>query len=111
MTKSVLITGANGGIGQALCQIFKDAGYFVIATDVVIGSCICDAFIEADLEVFCADLQYREAFFSNVREYLQSKGLFALINNAAIQILGKTEKIEIEDWQKTLNINLTAPFY
>ena len=29
----VLITGATGGIGQALVRTFTDAGYAVIATD------------------------------------------------------------------------------
>lgn len=110
MSKSVLITGANGGIGQALCQTFKEAGYFVIATDRVSGSCICDAFIKADMEALCTDSQFREVFFTEVRGYLQEQNLFALVNNAAVQILGKTEDIQVEDWQKTLNVNLVAPF-
>ena len=35
MQKNVLITGANGGIGKALCKTFVEAGYFVIASDKV----------------------------------------------------------------------------
>jgi NAD(P)-dependent dehydrogenase (short-subunit alcohol dehydrogenase family) len=110
MSKAVLITGANGGIGQALCQTFKEAGYFVIASDRVFGACICDDFIPADVEALCTDSQYREDILNKVRHYLPEEGLFGLINNAAIQILGKTEEIQVEQWQRTLDTNLVAPF-
>lgn len=110
MSQAVLITGANGGIGQALCQSFKEAGYVVIASDRVAGNCVCDAFIQADVEVFCTDSQYREDILSKVRYYLPDSGMFGLINNAAIQILGKTEEIQVEQWHHTLNTNLVAPF-
>ncbi|MEB3179502.1 MAG: SDR family oxidoreductase [Nostocaceae cyanobacterium] len=110
MSKAVLITGANGGIGQALCQTFQEAGYFVIASDRVSGSCVCDAFIQADVEALCTDAQYRADILSKVRHYLPDSGLFGLINNAAIQILGKTEEIQIDQWHKTLDTNLVAPF-
>lgn len=110
MSKAVLITGANGGIGQALCQTFKETGYFVVASDKVSGSCVCDVFIQADVEVLCTDSQYREDILSKVRYYLPDEGLFGLINNAAIQILGKTEEIQVEQWHRTLDTNLVAPF-
>jgi NADP-dependent 3-hydroxy acid dehydrogenase YdfG len=29
----VIITGANGGIGTALAEVYKDAGYKIIAID------------------------------------------------------------------------------
>lgn len=110
MPKAVLITGANGGIGQALCQTFQEAGYSVIASDQFPGDCLCDAFIQADMETLCTDSQYREDTLSKVRHYLLKRELVGLINNAAIQILGKTEAIEIEHWQRTLNTNLVSPF-
>jgi NAD(P)-dependent dehydrogenase (short-subunit alcohol dehydrogenase family) len=110
MSKAVLITGANGGIGQALCQTFKEANYFVIASDKVSGCCVCDDFIQADVEALCTDSQYREDILSKVRNYLPESGLFGLVNNAAIQILGKTEEIQVEQWHRTLDTNLVAPF-
>jgi NAD(P)-dependent dehydrogenase (short-subunit alcohol dehydrogenase family) len=110
MSKAVLITGANGGIGQALCKTFKESGYFVLASDKVTGSCICDVFIPADMVSVCTDPQYRADLLNKVREALPAAGLLGLINNAAIQILGKTEQVQIEDLYKTLNTNLIAPF-
>lgn len=110
MQKNVLITGANGGIGKALCKTFVEAGYFVIASDKVVGDCVCDIFIQADIEVLSSNSEYRNSIFAKVREYLNNQGLFGLINNAAIQILGKTEEVQIEHWRQTLDINLIAPF-
>lgn len=106
----MLITGANGGIGKALCKTFIEAGYFVIASDKVAGDCLCDAFIQADIEVLSNNVEYRNNIFAKVHDYLNDQGLFGLINNAAIQILGKTEDVQVEHWQQTLDINLIAPF-
>ena len=110
MQKNVLITGANGGIGKALCKTFVEAGYFVIASDKVAGDCVCDIFIQADIEALSSNSEYRNDILAKVREYLNNQGLFGLINNAAIQILGRTEEIQIEHWRQTLDINLIAPF-
>ena len=109
MQKNVFITGANGGIGKALCKTFVEAGYFVIASDKVAGDCVCDVFIQADIEVL-SNSEYRNAIFAKVHDHLNDQGLFGLINNAAIQILGKTEEVQVEHWQQTLDINLIAPF-
>ena len=110
MPKSVLITGANGGIGKALCKVFADAGYFVIASDQITGDCACDVFIQANIETLCIDPEYRANIFAQVRGYLSEQGLVALVNNAAVQILGKTEEIQVEQWRRTLDTNLIAPF-
>ncbi|MBD2664822.1 hypothetical protein B6N60_04094 [Richelia sinica FACHB-800] len=110
MPKNVLITGANGGIGKALCRSFKETGYFVIASDLVAGSCICDVFIQADIQALCTNLKYQTDFLDKIRSALGNNGLFALINNAAIQILGSTEEVQINHWRQTLDTNLIAPF-
>jgi NAD(P)-dependent dehydrogenase (short-subunit alcohol dehydrogenase family) len=110
MSASVLITGANGGIGQALCQTFKEAGYFVIALDTVVGDALCDVFLPVDLRSLCREDGYRADTLSKVRHHLPESGLFGLINNAAVQILGHTQDIQLEDWHQTLDVNLIAPF-
>jgi NAD(P)-dependent dehydrogenase (short-subunit alcohol dehydrogenase family) len=110
MPKTVFITGANGGIGKALCKAFFEAGYYVIASDKVNGDCLSDAFIQADIAKICIDSDYRAEIISKIYSYLNGQGLFALINNAATQVLGKTEEIQVEHWNQTLNTNLIAPF-
>jgi len=110
--KFALITGAAGGIGRALVQGFHDAGYRVIATDIVPpAEGPADFFIAADLARTVADEAYAEAVFKQVRDALDGAGLAALVNNAAVQILGGAGQLSRDDWRKTLEVNLLAPFF
>ena len=107
MTKTVLITGANGGIGNALCSSFKNAGYFVIATGrPKIANCDCDHYIQADLSDLVDNSDLLDQFKDNVFSVTQS--LDTLVNNAALQILSSLSDLEIADFRKTLDVNLTA---
>jgi NAD(P)-dependent dehydrogenase (short-subunit alcohol dehydrogenase family) len=108
-----LITGAAGGIGQALVAEFKAAGYRVIATDIVPQRLDWPgvAYLQADLVRMVEDEAHAAAVFDRVREYLAGQGLKALINNAAVQILGGADRLTRQDWDRTLRVNLLAPFF
>lgn len=109
--KKVLITGSSGGIGQALCRVFTERGYLVITLDRVFSDIPSQAFIQADLREICTNSEYRVQVLDSIREHLgKDQGLDALVNNAAVQILKCTEKLTVEDWHQTLDINLVAPF-
>ncbi|MCS7010094.1 MAG: SDR family oxidoreductase [Anaerolineales bacterium] len=109
--KSVLITGASGGIGQALCMEFKKSGYRVIATDVTGRSNLaCDCFLEADLRSLCRDEESLKQFIQDVEANIQDSCLSVLVNNAAVQILNRTTAVSMQDWRDTLDVNLLAPF-
>jgi NAD(P)-dependent dehydrogenase (short-subunit alcohol dehydrogenase family) len=111
MTPTVLVTGAAGGIGRALCQVFKEQGYFVIASDwAVADDLACDDFVVADLKQLCQVADYREQVIQDIRRCLRGQGLNALINNAAMQIVKPTDDLTVEDWHATLDVNLVAPF-
>lgn len=108
--KTALITGALGGIGQALCSEFQKAGYFVIGTDKREGVCACDAFINIDVRELYSRASAREKLVADVRAIVGENGLMVLVNNAATQVLNKTDDIKIDDWDATLETNLIAPF-
>lgn len=110
--KTALITGANGGIGRALVETFRGAGYRVIGTDreAMADHCDCDDFLVADVRTTVEDPAYRRRTFDELRRRVEDRGLDALINNAAAQILGSVEELKVEDWTATLNTNLLAPF-
>lgn len=108
--KTALITGALGGIGQALCTEFKRAGYFVIGTDKRAGQCACDAFINIDIRELYTREDRRKSLVDEVRGIIGQNGLKVLVNNAATQILNRTDDIKISDWDDTLQTNLIAPF-
>ena len=113
MKEYVIITGATGGIGQAMVKTFHESGYGIIATDInpSKGELLCDYFITADLQKTVEDEQYANEIFTQIREYLNGSPLVALINNAALQILGSCDKLSRTDWNTSLNVNLLAPFF
>lgn len=106
---AVVITGANGGIGKALCDTFMAKGYFVVATDM--GSCVCNCneFISCDLNKLVVDELEKDKLKFVFKNILDGKRLKGLVNNAAIQILSDLESLEINDFIATLNVNVTAP--
>ncbi|MGH8577959.1 MAG: SDR family NAD(P)-dependent oxidoreductase, partial [Gammaproteobacteria bacterium] len=118
MAEVALITGAAGGLGRALCRRFGQSGYRVIGLDRVgldrvHGAARCEAFVEADLEALCASPEGLTSVLERIRELLSPMndgGLAVLVNNAACQVLGPVEALSIADWQRSLSVNLLAPF-
>ena len=107
---AAVITGAGGGIGQALCRAFKESGYWVIGLDIISDANHCDAYLPSDLNKYCNSSKYRESVNSKIQKAIGKHRLHVLVNNAAIQIVKPTDKLSIVDWQTTLDINLVAPF-
>lgn len=109
--KTVLVTGALGGIGRAICKRFFEEGWCVLATDCLSKPSDFVAythFFEINLRQFVVDADCRRKAVSELRAVLPH-GLDALVNNAAVQRLGRFADISAEDWQETLDVNLTAP--
>jgi len=107
--KSILITGSNGGIGTAICSLLKAKGYFVIGTDIAEDINNLDAFIKLDIRELALSTTKRERFIVEINRFIGDTNLKALINNAAVQILSGIETLKIEDFKKTIDINLIAP--
>src|SRR3546814_3266313 len=93
--KAGLITGAAGGMGQALVRVFSGAGYTVIGTDLVASppDLPCEYDIACDLRRTVADEAYAKEAFSSIRQALDGRPLAALINNAAVQILESADAL------------------
>lgn len=108
--KTALITGASGGIGQALCLAFRRAGYRVIATDLKGPPEDSDAFVSGDLAEMVADDRLRADFIEELRSAIGGRGLTALVNNAALQVVRSAEDLSLRDWRLSLDTNLLAPF-
>jgi NAD(P)-dependent dehydrogenase (short-subunit alcohol dehydrogenase family) len=108
MAKSVLITGVLGGIGSGLAKAFRDHGYYVIGLDIKeTPPEYCDKFISFDLNLYCSTAEYRNKMQEHFDQEIES--LDVLINNAAVQLLGGIEELSLDDWNHTLNVNLTGP--
>jgi NAD(P)-dependent dehydrogenase (short-subunit alcohol dehydrogenase family) len=108
---SVLITGANGGIGLALCSVFQQSGYYVIATDIQPSAkCDCDLYLSADLSNYISDEEKRNSFRNSILSVNQINPLHCLINNAAVQIVGDATTLKASDALSTFNVNVLTAF-
>lgn len=109
MNPAVLVTGADGGIGQALCRTFAEAGWWVIASDRQATPGRGHAGVAADLEEIAADPRAAAALRAAVLRACGSRPLKALVNNAAVQLLGGAERLAMADLQRSLTVNTVAP--
>ena len=105
--KTVVITGAAGGIGQASVNVFNEEGWFVFGIDrapypgkfPASGS-----FIKADV----AQEEDWNEIHSKITKL--SDNIDGLINNAAIQVTKPLVDTSVEEWDKILNANLRSVF-
>jgi NAD(P)-dependent dehydrogenase (short-subunit alcohol dehydrogenase family) len=104
-----LITGANGGIGSALCAAFQEGGYQVVATDLHDrGS--APTYLPFDLRLL-SDPTHGRQFRDRVAKAVGGAPVHVLVNNAATQLLARTEDVSPVDWRDTLAVNFSAPFW
>lgn len=105
--KVILITGATGGLGRAMVKHFEQQN--VLLALHAFEQPTFDAAVEHAW--FKADLRDQEAIGRLVRQVLQWFGkIDVLINNAGISRNGMAWKLDQNDWNEVMAINLTAPF-
>jgi NAD(P)-dependent dehydrogenase (short-subunit alcohol dehydrogenase family) len=107
MSRTVVLTGAAGGVGAAAVRRFAGLGDRVVAVDRD----------ERGLERLVAELGVTAvaADVSNsddVRRAVEVAGdVDVMVNNAAvIDRLGRAHEADIDEWNRLLDINLTGPF-
>lgn len=105
--KVALVTGCNGGIGNATCDWFINKGWHVIGVDKRNINQTKDnySFIHFDIE----RIEAIPELLNQVKEI--TNHLESIINNAALQKCKPFEQITIEDWNSVLNVNMAAPFF
>lgn len=105
MKKSILITGAYGGMGKATQEAFRDSGYQVFALDKTVNSPIDGVIpIEADLT---DENSIRDAF-CRVRE--NTDNLCAIIHFAGIYMLDSLVEMESAAFETIFKVNLESAF-
>lgn len=109
--RTVLITGAAGGIGCALLKKFSIQGFNVVATDQMAHCDVPDnaQYLQIDLQKLATDETYRSKALQELKGTLSGNRLDVLINNAAVQLLDPISDITIDDWDASIAVNLTAP--
>ncbi|MEM8650520.1 MAG: SDR family oxidoreductase [Pseudomonadota bacterium] len=100
--KTVLVTGGRSGIGAAIARQFTDHGATVVTAQRQ-GDENYDC-IEADFSDAATPKQVIEAVVEKYRQ------LDVLVNNAGVMFEGTVVETSEDEWLKTLQVNLTAPF-
>lgn len=100
MTPAVIVTGAAGGIGAALCERMQKDGYFAIGID-------RNAAPAADADIRL-DLSESEQLVGLGRELARDYELKAIVHNAAAQPIAGAGETSIDDWVEALRVNVIA---
>ena len=108
--KIALITGATGGIGQAIAKQMKDRGAKLILSGTrenVLNQMVKD--LGDDVKSVVSNLQDKDSIFSMAKDAEACHGkIDILVNNAGITIDGLLMRMKDEDWDTVINVNLTA---
>ncbi len=115
--KTALITGAGRGIGQSIAESFAREG-----CEVALSARSVDELEEVARKieerggvahVLPCDLRNGEAVEKLVRDSIATLGgqIDLLINNAAYACFKPFEELSLEEWQTTLDVNLTACYH
>lgn len=117
MNKNVLVTGGTRGIGEAISREFAKKGYNLIINYVNSNEKAQNLKQELEKEYnikvlpIQADISNKIAIKNMVDTAIKEFGkIDVLVNNAGIVIDREFEDRTVEDWKKTLDINLIAPF-
>lgn len=112
--KTVLITGAAGGIGRALCQRFGEEGAIVLATDInaaglaEVHQSLTDAGHLCSTTVL--DITDYDAVQQAVDGLIARHGnIGALVNNAGWDLPSPFLDTTPDFWAKVISINLNGP--
>ena len=110
--ETVLISGANRGLGLALTERFAKAGWKVIAGCRNPGTAAALAALQAQFEVQICKLDVTNPDnIAQLADQLGARRIDALINNAGILDSNRTDISEIGDdeWRQIFAINSIAP--
>jgi short-subunit dehydrogenase len=111
--KNILVTGATGGIGNRVVKLLVTGGANVFIT----GRNI-DKLNSIAIECGIPDTQIKQADISNAQQVNELKEAFfqsfttidILVNAAGIGIIKSVENLSDQEFMKTLQCNLIAPF-
>lgn len=110
--KTVLITGGSRGIGKAMVYAFSNAGYNVLLNFNQSEDASNKIASELkNVKPYGANIGNQQSVF-NMVEYANNVfgKIDVLINNAGIACTGLFQDLELDEWERLINVNLTGTY-
>ena len=110
--KNIIVTGASGGIGNAIIKKLSESGANILASGTRIEKLeeLKKNFV--DIKILKLDISQSdkiEDFIENATSELGGS-LDCIVNNAGITQDNLAIRMSLDEWQKVININLTSTF-
>ena len=110
--KNIIVTGASGGIGNAIIKKLSEAGANILASGTRIEKLEELKKNFEGLKILKFDISQSdkiEEFIENATSELGGS-LDGIVNNAGITQDNLAIRMSLDEWQKVININLTSTF-
>jgi len=110
--KNIIVTGASGGIGNAIVEKFYENSANILATGTKIEKLeeLKKKFNNIKIQKFDISQHEKiEEFINNATKQLGGS-LDCIVNNAGITRDNLTIRMSLEEWMKVIDINLTSTF-
>ena len=110
--KNIIVTGASGGIGSSIIKKLNEAGANVLASGTRIEKLEQLKSNFKNIKILKFDISQTdkiEEFIENATNELGGS-LDGIVNNAGITQDNLAIRMNLDEWQKVININLTSTF-
>ena len=110
--KNIIVTGASGGIGNAIIKKLSESGANILASGTRIEKLEELKNNFESIKILKFDISQNE----KIEEFIENAtielggSLDGLVNNAGITQDNLAIRMNLEEWQKVININLTSTF-
>jgi 3-oxoacyl-[acyl-carrier protein] reductase len=110
-----IVTGAGRGIGRAISEKLVESGAKVVVCDINMSEAeetakILNAHGQTSIacKIDVTDVDSLDALIAKSEENFGKVDI--LVNNAGIMFRTRILEISVEEWEKTMQVNLTGPF-
>ncbi|KOO52200.1 hypothetical protein AMD00_07280 [Viridibacillus arvi] len=111
MMRNIIITGAAGGLGQAMVKKFVDQGDFVFAADLHLDRVLeLQNQYSDQVKAIVLDVTNEDSVHEALKQVATRGNIDVLVNNAGLQYREKIEDFPTEQWNLLINVMLTGSF-